>query len=310
MHGVRQGIVLSFTTSQQQKQIGNAPAVLTKSASSVRQTSALLNSSTNPRGFLSNSWFEWGRTVALNNKTGRLPMGSGNVFRDYSFPLTGLSPNTIYYYRVVAQNLYGITYGSILSFNTQSIQIIIPPIIIPPKPIEPEIIIEAPEALSLLVAASIDKDDVAPGEKFNYTLAYKNIAAEPVTNVIIAISFPEEIDYQGKTIFEFDKIKAGEHGTIEIAASVKELVLAKEKDLIIVAVIEYIDIDNTVQLFNVELPIIVRSEVVEISLMASLINAIGSFLIKIGNWFFGLLFLALVIIISWYYFIRKRKKVA
>ena len=77
-------------------------------------------------------WFEWGETISLGNKTNsgfvifKKPDDLGYSYYDtrppiiLEDPLYGLSPDTTYYFRVVAKNGVGISYGEIESFTTKS----------------------------------------------------------------------------------------------------------------------------------------------------------------------------------------------
>lgn len=63
-------------------------------------------------------WFEWGTTVALGNTT---VSQTGKVTGDtVTHTLLTLEAGTVYYFRFVASNAIGTTYGSILSFTTLS----------------------------------------------------------------------------------------------------------------------------------------------------------------------------------------------
>ncbi len=116
--GTNQGTTLSFTTQSQQV-FGGAPLVNTSSSSGVSTSSATLYSSINPNNSSTTAWFEYGATQSFGFATSSSSIGSGNSSNSFSASVFNLSSNTTYYYRAVAQNSYGITYGSILSFTTQ-----------------------------------------------------------------------------------------------------------------------------------------------------------------------------------------------
>ncbi len=116
-HGTSVGSILSFTTSLNSQ--GVLPSVTTNSATGVSQSSAVLNGSVNPNNSFTTAWFEWGSSSSLGNTTGTQSIGNSNSHTPLSFGLTGLSSNTTYYFRVVAQNNSGTVQGSILSFTTQ-----------------------------------------------------------------------------------------------------------------------------------------------------------------------------------------------
>ena len=47
-----------------------------------------------------------------------MPVGQATYASSYSAVLSGLQAGTTYYYRAVAQNAYGTTYGNTMSFTT------------------------------------------------------------------------------------------------------------------------------------------------------------------------------------------------
>ncbi len=120
--GTTYGAIMSFvTTYQQQQQNGSAPIVNTSMAYSITPNSATLSGSVNPNNFNTNVWFLYGTNYALNyGQVGYQSAGSGNYNTNITSYLSNLQPNTTYYFQLVAQNSYGTTYGSVVSFNTQN----------------------------------------------------------------------------------------------------------------------------------------------------------------------------------------------
>lgn len=122
--GTVYGSTMSFTTTGT---VNQAPYVSTKAATNVSENYATLNGYVVPNvsssGYAANTtrWFEWGTTYSLGNTTGHVTHGTSAG--DFSETISGLAPNTTYYFRAVAQNSYGIGYGSILSFTTSGAQI-------------------------------------------------------------------------------------------------------------------------------------------------------------------------------------------
>lgn len=116
--GVTTGTILSFTTSFTQQTSQGAPIVNTQSATNVSQNFATLNGNVNPNGSPTNTWFEWGFSNSFGNTTGFQSLGSGSGNFSTSAPISGLAANTTYYFRAVAQNSFGTTYGNTLTFFT------------------------------------------------------------------------------------------------------------------------------------------------------------------------------------------------
>jgi len=120
------GTVLSFTTSgggtcygYNCGNTGQAPLVNTKNSNYASQNSSVLYGEVNPNNGLTTAWFEYGTTYSLGSRTSDYQVGSGNYYQQYSSPVSGLAYGTTYYFRAVAQNQWGTSYGQILSFRTQ-----------------------------------------------------------------------------------------------------------------------------------------------------------------------------------------------
>jgi hypothetical protein len=120
--GVAYGEGQSFTT------LPLPPGASTLPATPVTAGSATLNGTVNPNGADSVAYFQWGLTTAYQNTTPPQDAGSGSSVAPVQSTLTGLSPNTTYYYQLVATNRGGVAYGTGESFTTP----LPPPVIRPP----------------------------------------------------------------------------------------------------------------------------------------------------------------------------------
>ena len=91
------------------------PSVITYSATNINDDSATLRGYINDLGDDSNIevWFEWGRTESFGNYTSqRTRTWQG----EFTANISGLTSNRTYYYRIVARNDHGISYGNTRSF--------------------------------------------------------------------------------------------------------------------------------------------------------------------------------------------------
>ena len=98
--------------------LATTPGVNTLSATSVDYTTATLNGDVNPNGGETKAYFEYGTTVAYGSKTAEVNVGSGSSPVERSQAVSGLSPNTIYHYRIVATNPSGTALGGDRTFAT------------------------------------------------------------------------------------------------------------------------------------------------------------------------------------------------
>ncbi len=106
-------------TSDPQYCTPSAPEATTNPATSVAATSAVLNGAVVPNGQATTYFFEYGTSAgALTSSTS--PANAGNDYTSHpvSSSITGLTPNTTYFFRVAATNASGTVRGQILQFTT------------------------------------------------------------------------------------------------------------------------------------------------------------------------------------------------
>jgi len=96
------------------------PRATALGASSLTQTSATLTASVNPHGGeVSDCHFDYGVSNAYGASAQCMPMpGNGMSPVEVSAPVGGLSPNTIYHFRIVANNRGGSSVGADQTFTT------------------------------------------------------------------------------------------------------------------------------------------------------------------------------------------------
>jgi hypothetical protein len=99
------------------------PGAAALGASSLTQTSATLNASVNPHGgAVSDCHFDYGISSAYGASAQCMPMpGNGMSPVEVSAPISGLSPNTTYHFRIVASNGVGSSVGADQTFTTAAV---------------------------------------------------------------------------------------------------------------------------------------------------------------------------------------------
>jgi phosphodiesterase/alkaline phosphatase D-like protein len=98
---------------------GLAPTATTKAASGVSNTGATLNGTVNAKNDSTTVTFEYGLDTGYGSTVTAVQSPvTGSSNKAVSAPLTGLTSNTTYHYRVKAQNSSGTTYGADMTFFT------------------------------------------------------------------------------------------------------------------------------------------------------------------------------------------------
>ena len=105
------GSVLSFHT------LPVKPTVTTLATTNVSVTNAVLPGTVNPNGAESIFFFEYGTNTAFGAVTTAESAGAGSNAVPVSTTLSNLTAGQTYYYRAVASNAFGLSYGSARSFS-------------------------------------------------------------------------------------------------------------------------------------------------------------------------------------------------
>jgi hypothetical protein len=95
------------------------PTAQSGDATVLGPTTAVVTGTVNPRGLLTSTRFEYGTTNQYGQETEAGTAGTGRIERPVRETLTGLSPDTTYHYRLVAQSEAGTTPGDDKQFRTQ-----------------------------------------------------------------------------------------------------------------------------------------------------------------------------------------------
>jgi hypothetical protein len=125
---VLRGVFLSFTTVAATAALlagpataASPPSVSTGPAKSVGFQSAVLTGSINPNGDGTSYYFQYGLTKAYTAQTPIAGAGAGGKSVPIRVAIAGLSPLTVYHYRLVAVNSAGVSMGGDHSFKTTKI---------------------------------------------------------------------------------------------------------------------------------------------------------------------------------------------
>lgn len=94
------------------------PTVVTGAASKLTTTTATVAGTVNPNGVATTYHFDYGLTTGYDSTSPTKSAGSGTTPVNVSAALTGLTPGTLYHYRVVATTATGSAVGADRTFRT------------------------------------------------------------------------------------------------------------------------------------------------------------------------------------------------
>lgn len=174
-----------------------APTVTTLPVFNFNNTEANLDGYVNGNGCATSTWFEYGNyAYSLSNRTTEISRGSGagNAMQYIS----GLSPSTMYYYRLAARNCTGSTiYGQVQSFstaNTTTRRIVQTSTVIT-RQSNNTTIVNGTGGNTKMVRLSIDnaRTTMTRGEQVMYTVIWENVSNVVLNNLVLEVTMPKEL---------------------------------------------------------------------------------------------------------------------
>jgi hypothetical protein len=96
----------------------SSPTVVTRAATKVTDTTAILNGAVNPNGNHTDYIFSYGPTTAYGAGTDSRSVGGGTKSVAVARTVTGLTPGTTYHFRITALNGAGSSVGADRAFTT------------------------------------------------------------------------------------------------------------------------------------------------------------------------------------------------
>jgi hypothetical protein len=190
--------------------VAASPAASTSPAADVGQTAATLRGSVDANGLPTTYAFQWGTTASYGQQTPNRSAGSAGSGRAVSFRLRGLTPGTVYHYRIVATNREGTSVGGDRQFRTE-LPPATPPSILATAPF-------APYANSVTLTATVNPGGAPTTYKFQFgttnTYGAETFAASVPAGIV---SVPVRIPLNGlqeRTTYHFRTVVSNRKGTV------------------------------------------------------------------------------------------------
>lgn len=244
--GSDDGSIYSFTTLPADSiYSGQYPIATTKFTTNVAGTSVTLNGEAkNSYGLSTSAWFEYGTTLSLANSTSKQSLGSG-VTLSFKANVSGLSLDTIYYFRAVAENSGGQSKGEILVFKTNKSGVVsVVSSSSTSTSASPAVVATvAGKALSLEIETK--NGEAAPGQVVEYFINYKNNSDKEIKDIAINVTLPREIKFLKSSDGDFSSadnslnvkvasLKALEGKVLYLQGQVDENALVRENAIVAV----------------------------------------------------------------------------
>jgi len=233
-------------------QSGNLPTVSTTVATNVGQNSARLNGIVFSNNYQATSWFEWGDTRNLGNTTSQTSLGTSSNYPTSDF-ISGLRPNTVYFFRAVAQNQYGVARGSIVQFKTldDGSAVVVDTqtrYIVRNQVIKTNLSagVTTPSLFGLRIENRYTNACI--GDNLEYSIRFDNVSTKTVTDTVLQVIIPSEMTFVKSSQGTFDTdtntltvnvgvVNPGE--SKEVFVNVKMNTSAKDRDFVLTARLMY-----------------------------------------------------------------------
>jgi len=99
------------------------PKPITDRPTEVTGLSAQLNGRVSPAGEDAWGWFEWGTSTSYGTTTTNIPAGQGQGSTNVYYRIDGLALDTVYHFRIVSSNQFGVRHGTNQTFRTPAVLI-------------------------------------------------------------------------------------------------------------------------------------------------------------------------------------------
>jgi hypothetical protein len=164
-----------------------APVINAAVATNVTFSSVVLDGNVNPRGQITNYYFQYGATKGYGAQTQLTPVGNGTVGVKFSQQVGGLQPATTYHFRLVAASSAGTATSPDHVFTTPRVPLSLQIAGVPnPVPFGESFLVEG----SLSGTSSANHPVVLQANPFPYTAGFKTLGNPELTSATGGFSFP------------------------------------------------------------------------------------------------------------------------
>ena len=220
---IYRGNVVTFTTTTSGPSVLNQNVVTTVATNISRNEAQVNGYLANSSLYNSNVHFDYGTTVDLGRSTQSKSTNGNSSFNDV---LTGLTPNTIYFFQAVGEGSNGLSKGSVEIFRTLGDGTVRPAVI-------QGVTITGNDS-PMMLKISNKYQLVGKGDSVDYTVTYKNIGKTKLTNPMVQVVLPTNVSLTNSSrgVYDIDTntlsaqiedLNKGEEGVIYIEGKVNSI---------------------------------------------------------------------------------------
>jgi len=169
------------------------PTVNTCSATGVGFGNATLSGSVDGNRNNTTAYFQYGTTTGFGQRTSTDSIGRNTS--GMSEFVSGLTPDTTYYCRIVAENSDGQTIGGVGTFRTRALTLITPQV--PNRPVT--IVSSGGSGSPVVLIIDNEQEITTRGQIVTYDVEWGNVTQRDLEDVILHIQLPKSARFQSAT---------------------------------------------------------------------------------------------------------------
>ena len=305
------GYYLSGNTCIQNIVTSSLPTVSTLGTISVGGTAAAVDGYYTANGCDVYTSFRYGTTQSLGNTTGEVNRGNNSGSMAQS--ISGLAPNTTYYYQAQARNCAGTTTGSIRSFTTAS-DTTRDTVIIRNTNTTTTTNFGGGGSAFLKLMITNNRETVRGGREIPYEVSWENISGRDLQNLVLEVNMPDQVDIidtdhgsikreAHSIIYKIGDLKRNEKGDMTITTEV--LSGLRNGDPVVAQAIAAFENPTTKAAENA-----IAYDADEFSTDGSVLGAsifgLNFLPSSLAGWLLILLILLIIVLIAHSYYVRNR----
>lgn len=211
---------------------GDLPSVQTLSPLQIASDFVTFDGYYDMNGCSGKTYFEYGTSTSFGSRTSSVSRSSG-ASGSMTQSISGLSPNTTYYYRAVGENCEGTTRGITKSFKTSAKSIIIndnnPVIVKGTTTVRNVVTTTNIGGGARYIRLTIDngRDTIVRGDELLYDVTWENVSNTDLKDLVLEVTFPETLQITSTDKGQID------HNANAVYVNINELNKLEKDDMTI-----------------------------------------------------------------------------